>query len=181
MTPAKKLSPLRSRHDHRACRGGEAGGAAWWYLSGQLQDAQAEVTAAAGKFDTYSKQEVYLPTHGNVKTLQNDIAVMTAQLDPIVQAKLQSPGNKLSSIDRIDTVTWKRNLDDEVRQLNSAAKLHGLVVPKNFYYGFSRYLNQKSMEEATPVPELPAAGHQGNRRHSHQCSRPRDHERQAHL
>jgi hypothetical protein len=127
------------------------GGAAWWYLSGQLQDAQSEVTAAAGKFDTYSKKEVYLPTRTNVKTLQDDIALMTAQLDPIVQTRLQSPGNKLPSIERIDTVTWKRNLDDEVRQLNSSAKLHGLVVPKNFYYGFSRYLNQNPAEEATPV------------------------------
>jgi hypothetical protein len=127
------------------------GGGAWWYLSGQLQDAQAQVTAAAGTFDQFSKKEVFLPTRGNVKTLQANIDLMTSQLDPIVKNTLQQPGNDLAAIQPIDTVTWKHNLDDEVRDLNSAAKLHGITVPKNFYYSFSRYLNQNPSEEATAV------------------------------
>jgi hypothetical protein len=127
------------------------GGAAWWYLSGELQDAQSQATAAAGTFDQYSKKEVYLPNRSNVKTLTANIATMTDQLDPIVKTRLQAPGNDLASIQRIDTVTWKHELDDEVRGLNTAAKLHGLDVPKNFYYGFSRYLNTNPPEEATPV------------------------------
>jgi hypothetical protein len=112
------------------------GGAAWWYLSGQLQSVQSDLSAAAGNFDTYSKKEVYLPNRSNVKTLTDNIAVMTAQL---------------STVQAIDTVTWKHDLDDEVRRLNTAANQHGLVVPKNFYYGFSRYLNQNPPEAATPV------------------------------
>ena len=127
------------------------GGAAWYFLSGQLQTVQGEVTAAAANFDKYTKGQVYLPTATNKKTLTNNIAVMTSQLDPIVKSELQAPGNKLATAVRIDTVTWKQNLDDEVRRLNTAATLHGIVVPKNFYYGFSRYLNTNPPEEATPV------------------------------
>ncbi len=129
------------------------GAAGWYYLSGELQDAQSQVTAAASNFDKYSKQEVYLPNGTNVKTLTANIALMNDQLDPIVKTRLLAPGNDLASIQRIDTVIWKHDLDEEVSALNTAAKLHGLVVPKNFYYGFSRYLNQNPAEDATPVLE----------------------------
>jgi hypothetical protein len=129
------------------------GGAAWYYLSGQLQTAQADATTAASDFDTYTKKEVYLPTASNVKTLQNNISVMTAQLDPIVQNKLQSPKSGLANLRAVSTVDWKHNLDDEVGKLNAAAATHGIIVPKNFYYGFSRYLNANPAEEAITVLE----------------------------
>jgi hypothetical protein len=127
------------------------GGAAWYYLSGQLQAAQGDAAQAASDFDTYTKKEVYLPTASNVKTLQNNISVMTAQLDPIVAGKLQSPKSGLQNLRTVSTVDWKHDLDDEVGKLNAAAVTHGIVVPKNFYYGFSRYLNTNPTEDATPV------------------------------
>lgn len=127
------------------------GGACWYYLSSQLAAAQADAAAAAGEFDTYSKKEVYLPTKANVKTLQANIDLMTAQLDPLVKNKLQPPNYQLDTIQAINTVEWKHKLDDEVRDLNSAAKLNGITVPNNFYYGFSRYLNVNPAEDATTV------------------------------
>lgn len=129
------------------------GGAAWYYLSGQLQSAQSDAAAAASDFDTYTKKEVYLPTPSNVKALQADIDVMTAQLDPIVKSKLQSPKSGLENLRSVSTVDWKHNLDDEVSKLNAEAATHGIIVPKNFYYGFSRYLNTNPTEEATTVLE----------------------------
>jgi hypothetical protein len=129
------------------------GGAGWWYLSGQLQAAQAAASTAASEFDTYTKKEVYLPTTTNVKTLQDNIATMKAQLDPIVTDKLQSPKSALANMNTVTTVEWKHNLDDEVGKLNAAAQVHGIIVPKNFYYGFSRYLNTNPAEDATPVLE----------------------------
>ena len=127
------------------------GGGAWYYLSGQLTTAQGDATAAAGDFDTYTKKEVYLPTGSNVKTLQADIGLMTAQLDPLVKNVLQSPENLLPNVQSTDTVQWKHRLDDEVKSLNSAAKLSGITVPDNFYYGFSRYLNTNPAQDATAV------------------------------
>lgn len=127
------------------------GGAGWWWLDGELQTATADASAAAGTFDQYSKKEVFLPTPGNVKTLTNNIDVMTRTLDPLVQSRLQSPKNTLKDVRAVDTVDWKHDLDTQVAKLNAAAATHGIVVPKNFYYGFSRYLNTNPAEEATAV------------------------------
>jgi hypothetical protein len=127
------------------------GGAGWWWLSGQLQAAQADASTVAGQFDQYSKKEVFLPTPGNVRTLQKNIDIMTRQLDPLVQNRLQSPKNVLPSVHSVDTVDWKHDLDAQVARLNADAATHGIVVPKNFYYGFSRYLNNNPAEDATAV------------------------------
>ncbi len=127
------------------------GGAGWWWLSGELQTATADASSAAGTFDQYSKKEVFLPTTGNVRTLQSNIDIMSRQLDPLIQGRLLSPKNVLKDVRAVDTVEWKHNLDTQVAELNAAAATHGIVVPKNFYYGFSRYLNTNPAEEATAV------------------------------
>jgi hypothetical protein len=125
------------------------GGGAWYYLSGQLTTAQGDVAAAAGEFDQYTKKEVYLPTGSNVKTLQSGIDQMTAQLDPLMKNRLES--SQLEGIQATDTVEWKHQLDDEVHGLNNEAKISGITVPANFYYGFSRYLNTNPTQDSTVV------------------------------
>jgi hypothetical protein len=125
--------------------------AGWWYLSGELQTAHDEAVAAASDFDKYSKKEIYLPNKSNLTTLQNNIRIMTAQLDPLVANRLQSSKNNLSSIQQLDSVAWKHSLDDVVSQLNAAAAKHGIAVPPNFYYGFSRYLTTNPNEDSTTV------------------------------
>jgi hypothetical protein len=127
------------------------GGGAWWYLSGQLDATKADVGAADSDFQKYSSREVYLPTAQNQKTLQSDIDLMQAQLDPLIHTHLQAPDNKLSTVIKEDTVAWKHDLDAEASRLNNAARLHGVNVPANFYYGFSRYLNRNPTEEQTAV------------------------------
>jgi hypothetical protein len=127
--------------------------AGWWYLSGELQTAEADAAMAASDFDKYSKKEIYLPNKSNLKTLQNNIRIMTAQLDPLVAGRLQSSKNGLASIQQLDTVAWKHSLDDEVSHLNAAAATHGITVPANFYYGFSRYLTTNPNQDATVVLE----------------------------
>jgi hypothetical protein len=127
--------------------------AGWWWLSGQLQTAQADAATAAGEFDTYTKKQVYLPTKSNLTTLQNNISIMTAQLDPLVASTLQSPKNGLGDIQQLDTVAWKHSLDDKVSHLNAAAATHGISVPEGFYYGFSRYLTTNPNQDATTVLE----------------------------
>jgi hypothetical protein len=127
------------------------GGAAWYYLSGQLVAAQSDASAAAADFDQYTKKEVYLPTGSNVKTLQADIDLLTAQIDPLIKSELQSPENQLPTVQQTDTVQWKHQLDDEVKSLDNEAKISGIAIPANFYYGFSRYLNTNPELASTVV------------------------------
>jgi hypothetical protein len=132
---------------------GLLGAAGWYWLTGQLTAAQADAATAAGAFDQYSKKEVFLPTKTNIRTLKNNIAVMTQQFDPIVQNRLQSSKNGLKGVHGVDTVDWKHDLDEEVGRLNNAASTRGITVPPNFYYGFSRYLTTNPAEQATDVLE----------------------------
>jgi hypothetical protein len=128
------------------------GGGAWWVLSGWLQDAQADVTAAKADFDRYSTKYHFVVSASNGKTLQNNIDLLKAKLDPLIQGKLLPKENKLASIEKEDPVAWKHDLDDEVHSLNAAAKVHGVALPgANFYFGFSRYLSQSPGDEQTAV------------------------------
>jgi hypothetical protein len=127
------------------------GGGAWWYLSGELQDAQTAVANADKDFKTYSTKSNVVVSSSNETSLRANIDLLKAQLDPLIHAKLQPKENKLRSIEKEDPVAWKHDLDDEVHRLNSAAKLHGVTVPPNFYFGFSRYLSQSPSDEQTAV------------------------------
>ena len=112
------------------------GGGAWWYLSGALQDAQADDASAKSDYDKYSTKYdiVVSPSNGNI--LQANIDLLKAQLDPLIQSKLLPKENKLSTIDKKDPVAWKHDLDNEVQRLTGAAKNHSVTVPPNFYFGF---------------------------------------------
>jgi hypothetical protein len=122
---------------------GLLGGGAWYYFSGQLAATQQTVSATDADFTKYTSGQVFLPTDSNIKTVQANIDLIHAQLDPIIKNQLQNPGDKLpeTAKEDTDTVKWKQHLDEEVGKLNAAAKTHGVTVPDNFYYGFSRYLN----------------------------------------
>jgi len=128
------------------------GGGVWWYLSGALQDAQAEDASAKADFDKYSTKSDIIVSSVNGKVLQANIDLLNSQLGPLIQDKLQSKENKLNSIEKEDPVAWKHDLDDEVRRLTAAAKLHSVTIPTtNFYFGFYRYLNQSPNEDQTAV------------------------------
>jgi len=127
------------------------GSGAWWYLSGELQAAQDDVKNAYSDFQKYSTKYNIVVSPSNGKTLQANIDLLKAQLDPLIPAKLLPKENKLRSIAKEDPVAWKHDLDEEVHRLNSAAKLHGVTVKPNFYYGFSRYLSQNPNDEQTAV------------------------------
>jgi len=130
---------------------GLLGGAAWWYLSGELQAAKDEDTNAKSDFDKYSTKSDLVVIKPNIDILQANIDLIQTQLNPIIESKFQPKENKLPSIDKEDPVAWKHDLDDKVRQLTSAAKLHGIKLPPSFYFSFSRYLNQNPGDEQTLV------------------------------
>jgi len=127
------------------------GGGAWWYLSGELQAAQDDVTQAKKDFDTYSTKYDIVVSPSNGKALQANIDLLKTQLEPLIEAKLLPKENTLGSLPKLDPVAWKQGLDGEVRRLNSAAKLHSVTLPPNFYFGFSRYISQSPGDEQTAV------------------------------
>ena len=127
------------------------GAGAWYYLSGQLDAAKGDASSAAGDFEKYSKRQTYLPSANNQKVLKSNITLIQSQMDPLIASKLKATGNKLADVKEQSPVDWKHDLDTEVGGLNTAAKLHGVSVPKQFYYSFSRYLNQNPSDEQTVV------------------------------
>ena len=129
---------------------GLLGGGAWWYLSGELSDAQSAASTASGNYHTYATKG-YFPTPTNQKTLTNNTDALGSQLDPVVKTIFQSPDSKLTSVKGSNPVDWKHALDTTVADLNSQAKLHGVQVPATFYYGFSRYQGVQPTDEATTV------------------------------
>ena len=130
---------------------GLLGGGASWYLSSELGDAQGDASAAKANFDKYSTNHGILVSVGNKKVLQDNIDLITAQLNPVIQTQFQSKNNKLSSIGRRDPVAWKHDLDEQVRLLNDAARHRSFRLPGNFYFAFSRYLNNNPGDEQTLV------------------------------
>jgi hypothetical protein len=130
---------------------GLLGGGAWWYLSGELATVQDDVNTAKQTFDQYSTKQVYLPTQPNQKILQDNIDMLKAQLDPLVQTRLMPPNGKLATIEKEDALPWKHDLDAEVLRLTTDAKTHGVGIPEKFYFGFSRYLGQNPAEDTTIV------------------------------
>src|SRR5476651_1752486 len=117
---------------------GILGGTAYWYLSGQLYTALDAVSAAKTDYDKYAVNQNIVVNSTSQKNLQDNIDLIKAQLDPLIQTKLQPKDSKLSVIDKKDPVAWKHDLDDEVARLTAAAKLHNVKIPPNFYFAFSR-------------------------------------------
>jgi hypothetical protein len=133
------------------------GAGAWWVLSSQLQSAQQEDARAKSDFDKYSSagmatsKDKIIVNQGAKDILDANIKVLTDQLKPLIQTKLQPPGSNLSSIQPEDPVAWKHDLDETVRNLTDDAKVRGVTLPKSFYFGFSHYLNQSPNDSQTAV------------------------------
>jgi hypothetical protein len=127
------------------------GAGAWWYLSGALQDAVNDVNSAKADFDKYSTKSHIVVSASNGKTLQANIDLLQAQLNPLIETKLLPKGNTLASVEKGDPVAWKHTLDDKVQALTAAAKVHGVALPPSFYFGFSRYISQSPSDEQTAV------------------------------
>jgi hypothetical protein len=128
-----------------------AGIGAWWYFSSTLGSDVENVTTAKADFDKSSTKYNIVVSRSNGKTLQANIDLLKGQLGPLIQDKLAPKENLLPTVEKEDPVAWKHDLDDEVHRLTSAARLHGVTIPPNFYFGFGRYLSQSPNDEQTMV------------------------------
>ncbi|MCE0482671.1 MAG: Amuc_1100 family pilus-like protein [Methylacidiphilales bacterium] len=127
------------------------GAGAWWYLSGQLQTAQGDVTNAKADFDRLSTSGNLVVSNANKAALQSNIELLKSQLDPLIQNRLAPPKSDLANVTRQNPVDWKNHLDDEVHRLTGEAGHNNVKLPKNFYFSFSRYLSQNPGDEETVV------------------------------
>jgi hypothetical protein len=125
--------------------------AAWWFLSGSLQDAVTAAQAAKTNFDKYSSAYHFVVSKPNAKVLQANIDLLKAQLDPLIKNQLVTKENQLHAKSKEDPVAWKHDLEDEIHRLSAAAKLHSVALPANFYFGFTRYQGQNPGDAQTVV------------------------------
>jgi hypothetical protein len=130
---------------------GLLGGAAWWYLSGQLQAAQAACAQVAGDYNSFATSKGIIVSPANTKALAANSATLEAQLNPVISTYLLGKGNDLSDVRAEDPVAWKHDLDDDVKALATEAKAAAITLPDHFYFGFSRYLTESPGDAATAV------------------------------
>jgi len=130
---------------------GLLGGGAWYYLSGQLTAAQNACAQVKGEYDSFATTKGIIVSPANAKTLQANSDLLQQQLDPVMGTYLLAKGNDLKDVQGMDPVGWKKELDDDVKELTAKAKGHSVTLPEHFYFGFSRYLTESPSDAATKV------------------------------
>jgi len=130
---------------------GLLGGAAWWYLSGQLQAAQAACGQVAGDYSSNATAKGVIVSQANAKALAANSTLLQTQIDPVIGTYLLAKDDNLSDVRGEDPVAWKHDLDDEVKQLTTDAKSQSITLPDHFYFGFSRYLTESPSDASTAV------------------------------
>jgi hypothetical protein len=128
---------------------GILGGAAWWFLSGQLQAAQTACGQVKGDYDTNATAKGIIVSVDNSKKLQANSDLLQAQVDPVMSTYLLAKGNDLSDVRAMDPVGWKKELDDDIKTLTADAKGRSITLPEHFYFGFSRYQTESPGDAAT--------------------------------
>ncbi len=130
---------------------GLLGGTAWYFLSSQLQTAQAACASVAGDYNTNATAKGIIVSSANAKSLNANSTLLQTQVDPIITTYLLPKENDLTNAHTMDPVAWKHELDDDVKTLTTDAKAHGVSVKDHFYFGFSRYLTESPSDAATAV------------------------------
>jgi len=130
---------------------GLMGGAAWWYLSGQLQAAQAADAQVATDYNASAVAKGVVVSQANAKALAANNDLLQAQLDPLIANYLLAKDNDLGKVQAEDPVAWKHDLDEDIKTLTTEAKAEGVTLKDHFYFGFSRYQTESPGDAATAV------------------------------
>jgi hypothetical protein len=141
---------------------GLLGGAAWWYLSGNLTDIQAQCADVKSRYVASSIAKVdggIVVSPGNLAKLNENMELLQKQIDPVISGHLHPKNAGLdTATGKEDSVSWKRGLDDDVGELTKGAHANNIVLPRNFYFGFSRYVTESPSDSATEVLNKQKAG-----------------------
>jgi hypothetical protein len=126
-----------------------AGAGAYFWASGQLDDAKAQVDAGRQKLTALQGRR-FLPSQANVKTLKaNNEAAQT--LVGTVAEQLKTSEAPLAAVGEMNPVEFKNKLDITVKKLRTAADLKKTVLPPNFHFSFGRYVQANPSQAATLI------------------------------
>lgn len=130
--------------------GGGAGCVYW--LSSQVSTLQGAITNKQGAIISQATGGI-APTETNKKALEESVATIHAEVDPIIKNTLVPSAANLSGMTSITPTEWRKQLDDTVVALRADAKSKNITLPKDprFYFGFSKFAASSPRTEDTAV------------------------------
>jgi hypothetical protein len=125
------------------------GSATAFILSGKVEDKKTELDGHTANINNISSHGHY-PNEQNMEQLKENskaIEGFMISLKPI----LQPSENQLQEVKEVEAVEFKQQLSTTVDALRSLAKAQSVVVPVDFYFGFSRYQKQNPKKKDTLI------------------------------
>lgn len=119
----------------------------YFYLASQLSATQEEIVQQNAERQKLLSRP-YTPSAANIKGLGENNEVLTAALKQLNE-RLRSPESKLASVSQVNAIVFKQYLAEERKKLVALAASKNVALPANFYFGFSRYVNQNPEDRDT--------------------------------
>ena len=121
-----------------------------YYYQTVLWDKQSQIAGKQSIIDQ-SVTMGYTPSVDSIKKVDNDIALVHSEVDPIIESKLKPGAKNLSAMKSESATDWRQHLDVVVTTLKNNAKASHVEFPDNpqFYFGFSRFLNSNPRDNQT--------------------------------
>lgn len=128
---------------------GVIGAGLYFWSSSQLKDLQDQLSQASSHLNQLVSGR-YMPDARNIKMLNENNKILKENLEAI-ETKLKASDSHLSDVQEKNPVIFKQDLNDVVQRLTAEAKSNDVVIPANFYFGFSRYLQSNPTQSSTLV------------------------------
>ncbi|MES2308661.1 MAG: Amuc_1100 family pilus-like protein [Verrucomicrobiota bacterium] len=125
------------------------GGVSAFILSGKVQDKKTELDADTQSIISISKHEHY-PNAQNMEQIKENskqVEGFMISLKPI----LQPSENQLQDVKEVEAVDFKQQLSTTADSLRALAKAQSVIIPVDFYFGFSRYQKQNPKKKDTLI------------------------------
>jgi hypothetical protein len=119
------------------------------FLGGQLDTARSEAEAENQNLRQVLEKS-YLPSESNIKTLTENNQFLSQALSTADQ-QLKSKGNQLATVEEKDPVLFQQALGERVAAMTRQAKAKAVTLPKDFYFGFSKFTKETPSRAATVV------------------------------
>ncbi len=126
-----------------------AGSIGLFLISGKVEEKKTELDTHTRDLTTISGR-IHYPSSENMALLKEN----SKQIEGFIislKPTLQSSENRLSEIKEIEAVEFKEQLSKTVDDLRALAKAKPVIIPAEFYFGFSRYQKQNPKKKDTVV------------------------------
>jgi hypothetical protein len=119
----------------------------YYYLDGQLSATEEQIVQLNTERQKLLSRP-YTPSAGNIKGLTGNNEVLQTALKQL-NSRLRSPDSKQATVAQVNAIVFKQYLAEERRKLIALAATKNVALPANFYFGFSRYVNQNPEDRDT--------------------------------